>query len=331
MPTNLARQIEALEAAVQEEPSSCELRSELLMAYAQDPGLHGDPRRTVQILWHVRNQPRASITRSPFALVDPTLSPAGFSSVERAWASLHAQLPDDTDIARGFACFLAAGDPERALALLRHATTLDPADAGVWQDMGRISRVPADQLRYFLEARDRSSSPEAPLLEFIASSALRADEMGVAEAIGRELLERSELARARYGEMLDWREQGLAFWTRARAATESVTEAHALVAAQGNYADSKHMGHTALGVVALRRGDAAMALAHLRESAAVVGSPRLASYGPSLLLANELALAGCLDEVSSYLGRCQLFWDGPCLESWLEELAQGRVPAFSLE
>ncbi|SFN71734.1 hypothetical protein SAMN05216289_1602 [Dokdonella immobilis] len=72
---------------------------------------------------------------------------------------------------------------------------------------------------------------------------------------------------------------------------------------------------------------------HLLEAAKSPGSPQLDSFGPNMLLANELVAAGERDAVIAYLRGVQLFWkmDDGEIEKWIEELKAGKTPDFSMQ
>lgn len=325
---DLPAEVSKLQEAVRLSPSSRTLRAKLLQAYVSDAALRGHPDRIEQVLWHVCNRPRDSLTRSPFAHLYPSDSAEGFARVEQAWASQHASAPDDAQIACGYACFVAGRDAAEALLILQRFVERDPKHPEVWMDMGRIAENPAERLRLFLQAQERGASG-ATLREFIAASAIDANNMDAAQAIGRELLEHAERVRAIYGEALDWKEEEGALWSRALEHCHGDRScASELISARSDHANDKHWGHTNLGVVALRANDQLCALTHLRASGEVVGNPRLRSYGPSFELARELCAVGFRSEVDAYLVACRAFWQDECIEAWREELANGKVPEF---
>ncbi|WP_139225130.1 hypothetical protein [Dokdonella immobilis] len=111
-----------------------------------------------------------------------------------------------------------------------------------------------------------------------------------------------------------------------------------LVAAEGyhcnwNYGNAVHDANSALGLSSLAKGDRAGAIMHLLEAAKSPGSPQLDSFGPNMLLANELVAAGERDAVIAYLRGVQLFWkmDDGEIEKWIEELKAGKTPDFSMQ
>ena len=111
-----------------------------------------------------------------------------------------------------------------------------------------------------------------------------------------------------------------------------------------NYGNAIHNANAVLGLLALHSGRKAEAVAYLSAAGASPGSPQLDSFGPSLLLARELAEAGEHKAVASYLVSIKSFWrtDDPSvigmpfpifrdpdpLSTWIQELNENRVPDF---
>lgn len=111
-----------------------------------------------------------------------------------------------------------------------------------------------------------------------------------------------------------------------------------------NYGNAVHDANSILGLLALHGGRKQDAVLFLRSAGNTPGSPQLDSFGPSLLLATELAHAGELKEVSSYLTSVRRFWkaedmspigllipyfkDPNPVATWIKELNAGLVPTF---
>jgi hypothetical protein len=113
-----------------------------------------------------------------------------------------------------------------------------------------------------------------------------------------------------------------------------------------NYGNAIHDANSVLGLLALHEGNMAQALHYLTAAGESPGSPQLNSFGPSLMLANELAAAGEYDAVAAYISAVGKFWkpddttllafalpflkDPDPLSSWLRELRNRRVPDFGI-
>jgi hypothetical protein len=75
-----------------------------------------------------------------------------------------------------------------------------------------------------------------------------------------------------------------------------------------NYGNAIHNANSILGLVALLNGRKAEAGSYLAAAGATPGSPQLDTFGPSLLLARELAKAGEHKAAASYLSSVKRFW-----------------------
>ena len=110
-----------------------------------------------------------------------------------------------------------------------------------------------------------------------------------------------------------------------------------------NYGNIIFDAHTLLGRLALREGKLNEAKKHLLASGHTPGSPQLNSFGPSFILARELAERGEYDTVISFLDLVAHFWANPDeraeantkrvasknlkqLNSWKEELHNEKIP-----
>lgn len=110
-----------------------------------------------------------------------------------------------------------------------------------------------------------------------------------------------------------------------------------------NYGNAVADANQVLGQIALSKGDVSEAKKYLLASAESKGSPQLNSFGPSFILARELAAKGERETVIAFLDSVARFWANPDertepnsksiasenrkqLESWKEQLRTGKVP-----
>jgi hypothetical protein len=112
-------------------------------------------------------------------------------------------------------------------------------------------------------------------------------------------------------------------------ATESLEKAETFKN-DWNYGNAIHRAHTVRGLLALRDGDIARAVAEMHEAGATPGSPQLNSFGPSMVLAKGLLEAGQSKEVLGYLEQCRSFWKlgETWLALWEDKIRAGATPNF---
>lgn len=97
-----------------------------------------------------------------------------------------------------------------------------------------------------------------------------------------------------------------------------------------NYGNITHDANLALGEVALHNQDVKAAAGYLLASGKTSGSPQLNSFGPNMMLARDLLLAGDRKTVLEYFELCRKFWkmDSGKLTEWSATVAQGGMPNF---
>ncbi len=94
--------------------------------------------------------------------------------------------------------------------------------------------------------------------------------------------------------------------------------------------DAIFKGNTILGRLALRTEDIERAKRHLLAAGRAAGSPVLGSFGPSMLLAQELLERGEKDVVLEFLELCSRFWSlgREPLRKWADAVRAGSMPDF---
>lgn len=113
-----------------------------------------------------------------------------------------------------------------------------------------------------------------------------------------------------------------------------------------DYGNAIHNANEVLGLLALREGRRADALRYLRAAGDSPGSPQLDIFGPSLLLARDLARLGEYDAVAEYLVSIKRFWkandesliamllpvfaDPDPIGTWVGQLHRSREPNFNM-
>ena len=97
-----------------------------------------------------------------------------------------------------------------------------------------------------------------------------------------------------------------------------------------NYGNAIFEAHTLLGRVALSKNDVQGAERHLLESGRTPGSPQLNSFGPNMILADQLLERGASKTVLEFFDLCGKFWTlgKERLDQWSQEIRDGKKPDF---
>jgi hypothetical protein len=195
--------LSALESELIHAPDSYDLRERLLSAYAENRDTCSDPRRIGHIRWFIRNHPGDVICRTPFVHVHPDEQPEVHAILKEDWLRAIAARPNDMDVARAAANFLALSDREAAIQLLRDAVKRDPANGSLRVELGRLSIDPTERLAHFQAGQMLGAADMPNLLVWIARAAAKAADYMTAEKTALHLLASVEGMRALYGERLD--------------------------------------------------------------------------------------------------------------------------------
>lgn len=325
----LPTEVMQLEKSLEAEPTSEWRHDRLLSAFCTEE-LEDHPRRINHIVAYIRRFPRTIQARCPFTHVDQIRCPEGFAEIEREWLALRDAHPGDADIIRGLALFVANSDPKRAEALLEGALRLEPNNHDLWTDLGRVCLAAEKRLKCFQQAL-RLGSPQPNLLAWSGRAAIEAENLREAQRIGEALSERALQARLQEDPRINWDDSGADAWNRLRAIAENAPDRPSLVNLVSQHANDTHWAHIILGFVAARRGDVSVAVKHLHLSAHVVGEPRLSSYGPSTVLAEELCKLEQWDDVETFLHNCKTFWQAEILDDWISDVRLRRTPNFDAD
>lgn len=285
--------LDLLASQLEERPDDLFLHCLLLGGYPV-----GDARKQELGLWFVRNYPQLSASRE--ACRDASLRPEFQAQAVQAWAEQVLQQPGYTAVLGNAASFFTPDRLELAEALASRCINLEPANAEWYRKLAHILQLSSrdqDVLAKALVLMERSLELEKPearesMLTDMLRLAVDAEADQKAALWGQELLDKTQPG---------WNE--------------------------GN---ARHQAHLALGRLALKQGQIAEAESRLLQAGQVPTSPQLGSFGPNMLLAQELLERGSTQPVLDYLEECKTFWASGReeLEEWIEDIQEGRTPEF---
>jgi hypothetical protein len=129
----------------------------------------------------------------------------------------------------------------------------------------------------------------------------------------------------------------IAFWTvdtgdfpKAIALADEALAMAPRYAKDWNYGNVLHKVYLTRGRVALRLGQREAAATFLLQAGRTPGSPQLDSFGPNMLLCQEMLAAGEVQPVLRYIDQVQSFWemDHGRVRAWRWMIEHGYTPSF---
>ncbi len=301
-----AQAVETIETGLKESPDDLENRIRLLGYYdgKQFSSAEARTARIAHVLWIIRHNPDSSIAGLPASQINKILEAPDYAKASKLWLERVESNGTNSKIIGNAAHFFLLHDRKQAENLLKKAQELEP-DNPQWPErlghlygLGRSGGSNAEAAKKSLGAYERALALTTPnrryyLLEEISKMALLCDELKKAEIYAVELLDASAEA------VQNW-----------------------------NYGNAVHHGNLTLGHVALLRGNLDKAENFLLKAGKTPGSPQLNSFGPNMLLAQELLKKGRKGAVIEYLELCGKFWNNSKLDQWIAEINEGEIPGF---
>ena len=226
------------------------------------------------------------------------------------WRQRVASHPSDVQVLSAAAAFFEPREISYAIALTERARQAEPTNPAWSRSLGRLyllrtgSKNGRDvQVAHEAFAEAVRLSPRRSerflLLAPFAWSAWRAGHAEEVQSLAEELLRTAETHR------------------KGR-----------------NYGDAVHAANTVLGLLALQSGDVPGAKARLAASGKAPRTPRLASSGPNMTLAQALLERREIESVIAFLDDCRVFWalgvDNGILGEWKGAIRDGRTPDFGI-
>lgn len=304
-----AAEKEALEKKLATAPEDIESRTKLLGYYLRnrptDAGTKSSHSRHVR--WFIENAPDSDVLGTPYSQLDKILNAAGYRSVKQAWMKAIEQSPQDAQRLGKASGFFLIHDREIAEDLLRKAQKLEP-DNPAWA--GSLGQLYSLRMQYAPPGPKRKATAKKAFAQYKLAYEL-------ANSKGKQV-PFANLAKSAYeaGQLTEAKKY-------AEEMLESVNEGW-------NAGNQIHHGNLILGRIALSQGDLAEAKSRLLLAGKTSGSPQLGSFGPNMLLAQELLQQGEKEIVLEYFELCKKFWKSPRrgLERWIEDVKADRTPAF---
>ena len=303
-----ATQAAELEEQSQQNPDDTTVRTKLLGYYFrkqyEDPSVR--TLRQSHILWLIENAPASDVLRISEGHLNNKLEADAYGEAKEAWQKQLEDKPNNLKILENAASFFDKHDRETAKQLLEKAKAIEPKNQKWPAKLGQI---------YELEMIGRSGKSRAEA----ATKALEQLEIAydLSDAINRDPL-LTRLARSAFeARQID---------KAKKYATEMLDQQRE----DWNAGNNVHYGNITLGRIALAQNDVEEAKQYLLAAGKTKGSPQLNSFGPNMILANELLKLGENEAVLEYFDLCSKFWDmgDEKLKQWSATVKEGGTQDF---
>lgn len=313
-------QADALEQKLQSDPNNFADRIELLDFYSfksTQSSLTSTElsNRRAHILWTIQHQPASNFAgnfAASFTAGGSSSDPDGAQKAGELWLHQAAAHPSNSRILLNAGKFFSwSGNWQQSEGLFERAHAVKPRSFEIssslahdyWHDANAAS---TDRQRRDLAVRAMDASEEA---------------LDLAHGADQRRLVLPDGAQAAYEAGASVR-AGL--W-----ADEMLGDADGHQD-DTSYSDEIHYGNIVLGLLALQKADVKTAGNDLVQAAAIAGNPHLDTFGPNMMLAQELLRKGDRKPVLEYFDSCARFWTSgdKRLKRWRAEVNAGAMPDF---
>ena len=298
-------EVRELQAKVDGDPKEFVARLKLLGYYSRRSLSSADARKPhlELVRWFVSNYPELESHTSG---IHPHTDPEGYVEIKKLWLETIERYPENAKILGNAVNFLQHYDRDLVEELLSKAKKIEPNKAKWAERLGHA---------YQLRMIGKKNKQE---LKQWADKALEQFEFAIKLAKSPKRISSLKAHAAKAS-------LGAGKLEKAKAYSEELLEE-----AGDTGPDAIHYGNTVLGRLALQGGDLPQAKEHLLESGRVSASPVLGSFGPSMVLANELLEKGETEVVLEYFDLCEKFWkhQPERLEAWKKAVKAGSKPDF---
>lgn len=296
------------EAALVQNPHDIAIRTQLLGYYFMRSirNFDASDAQEAHILWLVGHNPETGVLGESYGMIHAGTNTAGYLRVRELWLGHLDAQPQNIAILGNAAAFFTLSDRKLALQTFQSLFRLDPTNP-IWPR--HISHLLSYVHYVHGEPRASHSSPEA-LQAAEQAFALESPEGRTAmlDELAKLAFDANEIDKAR-----DYAKQAL------RVGPEGES-----------YGKNVHHGNLILGRIALQAGDTEEAKTRLLLAGGTPGYCTLNSFGPNMMLAQELLEHGERTAVLSYLELCKTFWKSSRgrLEQWATVINNGEIPDF---
>ena len=318
---------QSLEDELQGDPASAKLQQKILDCYFRaeltfrlpptaDPSRRKELEnaRVEHLLWFIQHAPQNEYS-GPGASVESYLDAENYVKIKHEWMRQVQAHPNNASVLVNAARFIDLTEQDAALALGSKAHAADPKNMLATEYLARLyerkmhydkPEMRPQMAQQALALREEALEAMAPeqkaglrlndAQQALATDAFEAGDNAKAQHYAEELLQRASVQSEK-----PWHDDG-----------------------------AIHHANVILGRIALRSGNTEEAKNRLLAAGKISGSPSLVTFGPNMMLAQELLEKGQQDVVLQYFDECSVFWQHgkDKLDAWRTEVRGGSMPKF---
>jgi hypothetical protein len=306
-----SHEVARLEVALRDTPDDLQIRA-LLLLYFGRRRIFNKTRRekhAVHALWVIENKPESALAGHHDAGFIPIFEEKeSYRQGQQLWLDHVTREPHNVRILANAANYFLFTDKKRSEEYLLTVSELEPQNMKWAKELAHLYSLMIGRSSSPAEIKEtrRKALQEQERAYHLAPN--ERDKFWMLEKLPRYAFEAEEFDKSsNYSQMvLD------------QISPES----------RKRYGDAIHDVNDTLGRLALRRGDKKSAKEFLKRAGDTPGSPVLGSFGPRMLLADELLQSGDRFAVIDYLFRCMKFLHEPKLVLWCCLILIGAKPKF---
>ncbi len=292
----------AIAARLRADPDELDAVRDRLEALLFDRSDAGRAERRRLILGLLECCPEDPVLGLSEGQLDPHLDPEAWKRARELWAEHLAPEDASTRVLSNAKNWFMVHERDDAFVILDRLQEREPDSARWHQQEALIHSLDLDE--------ESIHTPEAAARAAAARDAM-ARALEVAGADRPRLLGDAIEAAALAG---DWATAEA--WARELLASEDAT------------VRSLMKGHQGVGLALAARGDLDGAAAELLQMGTIPPGASTQSFGPSMLLARELLVAGRTEPVLAYLDAVSAYWQPETVAGWKATIEAGQVPDF---
>lgn len=329
--------VQELEQRLKAQPDAIDIRATLVGYYFSSRFEIRDHSKNFRdhIHWLIKNRPEEPFIGSPYGqLISGVEGAEAYAEGKRLWLENVEKNPSNLVILEHAASYLFLEDRDLAETYLKRCRDLDPENphwSGLLAQLYELPKPKKETVDKGKNKKPKKQKPGDKKNQFIDAETLERARAAFAERERAFSLATTESTVLYTLTDLPQSAVNCGEIEKAKLYADRLLDLVDQHLANRNYSNSIYEAHTALGRIALLEGNIERAKEHLLKSVSVIGSPQLNSFGPDMVLAQELLNAGEKEIIYEFFFRVRIFWKSECIDIWANQIRSGMIPDLSIK